>query len=371
MRYLKILSLATILVCLSAFPAFAESVSQKQAKALAQQFFNEARKEVTPSVKFVYNGKNLTLDRLFTPFYVYNSPTGGFVIISAENKTFPILGYSLEGAFDQASLTDSQKGLLSSYARDIEYVRFESEPPVLAIKAWGDYPKFVRELLSARTFAGSALPTTDKITTQLTDAINAVSETPAELYSPTQWIDMIDTQLALSGEVVLGFPYKGEYQPTAVTAEKGGYYRFYFNGDQSWMMRILPTELNSRFQVAVLGNPITVPDEDFEEEQPFEFLDSFMAETKASESEKERMYQERLLPTEPQIEALTGGRFVINAPKDVVLARVYNLSGATVKTFSYRDTPTAHIDISEEPSGFYVVMIMTADGEPYGFKIYR
>lgn len=370
MKYLKTLTIYISLLFLSFIPAHAESVSQKQAKTLAQQFFNEARKEVTPPVKFVYNGKNLTVDRLFTPFYVYNSPTGGFVIISAENKTFPILGYSFEGQFDQADLTDAQKGLLASFAQSIEYVRFEVDTPVEAIKAWGDYPAFVRRILTARTISGSPILTTETISTQLTDAINAINETSSDIYSPSQWLDMIDTQLTLSGEVVLGFPYKGEYQPTAVTAEKGGYYRFYFNGDQSWMMRILPTELITSPQVAVIGNPIDLP-ETVVEEQPFEFLDSFAAETAALEAEKERTLQERLLPSEPTIEALTGGIFVINSPKDVVMARVYNLSGATIKTFKYRDTPTAYIDISEEPSGFYVVMLIAADGEPFGFKIYR
>ncbi|MDE6010724.1 MAG: Spi family protease inhibitor, partial [Muribaculaceae bacterium] len=72
-----------------ATPLMAETVSQKQAKELAQKFFDQAYHERTAPVSLVYNGKKLTTDRLFTPFYVYNQPRGGFVMISAENKAFP------------------------------------------------------------------------------------------------------------------------------------------------------------------------------------------------------------------------------------------------------------------------------------------
>lgn len=124
----------------------AETVGMKQAKAMAQNFFNESRHYVTAPVSYVYNGKDLTNQRLFTPFYVFNSPAGGFVIISAENKAFPILAYSLNQKFDKEKLTPMVKSILSDFARDIEMIRFDSRIPSDAIEEWVTYPNVVFDI---------------------------------------------------------------------------------------------------------------------------------------------------------------------------------------------------------------------------------
>ncbi|MBD5209361.1 MAG: T9SS type A sorting domain-containing protein [Bacteroidales bacterium] len=359
------------LALLATLSLYSETVSQKQAKLLAQEFFNEAHRGVTPPVKFVYNGKNLTMDRLFTPFYVYNSGTSGFVIISAENKTFPLLGYSLESSFNPANLSDAQKALLSSYARDIEYVRFETDEPTQAIEAWRDFPAFVRQQLSATPYFGASTLNSEEINLNLSDAVNAIYETSSDLFSPGQWIDIVDSELNANGEVVMGFPYKNQLEATAVTGRRGDYYRFYFNGDQSWMMRILPTEILSGMQVAVIGNPPEVTEPEIPEELPFAFLDSFENEIKNNRLAEEEMYERRLIPVEPQITGMTGGRFLISAPYEVDMVRVYNLSGANVKTFYFKETDVANIDISEQPNGFYVATVYANNQTPYSFKIYR
>ena len=79
-------------LCIAALPALAETVSQKHASKIAETFFNTAYGIHVAAPKFAWNGRQLTTDRLFTPFYIYNHPRGGFVIISAENKAFPVLG---------------------------------------------------------------------------------------------------------------------------------------------------------------------------------------------------------------------------------------------------------------------------------------
>lgn len=123
-----------------------ETVGMKEAKAMAQNFFNESRHFVTAPVSYVYNGKDLTDQRLFTPFYVFNSPTGGFVVISAENKAFPILGYSLVQPFDKGKMTPMVRSILSDFARDIEMIRFDSRIPSDAIEEWVTYPDIVFDI---------------------------------------------------------------------------------------------------------------------------------------------------------------------------------------------------------------------------------
>lgn len=129
-----------------ALTAQSETISMKQAKAMAQNFFNESRHYVTAPVSYVYNGKDLTNQRLFTPFYVFNSPVGGFVIISAENKAFPILAYSLSQKFDKEKITPMVKLMLSDFARDIEMIRFDSRIPSDAIEEWVTYPNVVFDI---------------------------------------------------------------------------------------------------------------------------------------------------------------------------------------------------------------------------------
>lgn len=125
----------------------AETIGQKEAKAMAQKFFNETRNYVTPPVSYVYNGKDLTTQRLFTPFYVFNSPAGGFVVVSAENKAFPILAYSLKENFDKERMTPMTREILSDFSRDIEMIRYDSRIPTDAIEQWATYPEVVFDML--------------------------------------------------------------------------------------------------------------------------------------------------------------------------------------------------------------------------------
>ena len=127
--------------------AQAETIGRKEAKEMAQKFFNESRNYVTPPVTYVYNGKDLTTQRLFTPFYVFNSPSGGFVVVSAENKAFPILAYSLKGKFDKDGLTPMVKSILTDFSRDIEMIRYDSRIPSDAIRQWETYPDVVFDML--------------------------------------------------------------------------------------------------------------------------------------------------------------------------------------------------------------------------------
>lgn len=127
-----------LLMAVSSSIIHAETVKWKETERIAETFFNAAYGHVMAKPKLVYTGKNLTTDRLFTPFYVFNHPSGGFVIISADNKALPILGYSLKSTFSQDKLTPEKKRMLADYAKEIEYIRYDSRQPDEAIEAWGD-----------------------------------------------------------------------------------------------------------------------------------------------------------------------------------------------------------------------------------------
>lgn len=101
----------------------AREVSQEQARQKALSFL-QANKAAR-GARFV--GKSVEDVRLCytssdegTPaFYVFNADDKGFVIVSAEDRTEEILGYSANGQFDEEHIPDALRELLQDYARQI------------------------------------------------------------------------------------------------------------------------------------------------------------------------------------------------------------------------------------------------------------
>lgn len=269
-KYMVVCILTTFGVLFS----YAETVSMKQAKAIAQNFFNEARHYVTPSVSYVYNGKDLTSQRLFTPFYVFNSPTGGFVIIAADNKAYPILGFSLDQKFDKSKISSNVRSLLKEYSHDIEMIRFDSRVPSDAIGDWTYYPELI--------------------------------------------------------------------------------YRI-FNGDLPEYFYSLKVDDNNTWTVCRQSTEF-----DFSSGLPAEIV---VPQTRAIDNIE--------IPEAPVVACNIAGHFALSLPTDIQRVIVYNISGAPVLQKTYKNTNVAHIDISSEPNGFYIALIIDRDGICHSAKIYR
>ena len=188
-----------------AAPALGETVSQKEASRLAQTFFNAANGQVMGKPNLVYNGKRLTTDKLFSPFYVYNLPAGGFVIISAENKAMPILGYSLKSSFDPDAMGEATKALLGEYARDIEMIRYDSRVPEEAIAAWTDYRAYVASMLSARYDAAdpafSMADAGERV--RNIETSGRMDDFSSDIFTPEQWREEINAELRANKSVAL------------------------------------------------------------------------------------------------------------------------------------------------------------------------
>ena len=97
--------------------AMAEGIDRNTALLKAQKFM--------PGKEFV-EGKILPSARAKAPqkhdaFYVFNAKDGdGFVIVSGDDRTKEILGYSEHGNLDTDNLPDNLKWWLNGYARQIE-----------------------------------------------------------------------------------------------------------------------------------------------------------------------------------------------------------------------------------------------------------
>lgn len=365
--------LAGVMLCLSSpLMVEAETVSQKEASRIAQTFFNAAHGQLMGKPNLVYNGKRLTTDRLFSPFYIYNLPKGGFVIISAENKAMPILGYSLKDNFDPDAMGEATKALLSGYARDIEYIRYDSRVPEEAIATWNDINSYIGNILTSVYTATDPVFSLEEAAELISNVETSghVEDYSSDIFSPSQWRDVIDDELTASKSVAIGIVTDKEIVPAIVHGQKGDYYRIELDGRNDWLMRLMATEYLSGGQVAFLANPFDSQQED-EEEAAFLLHDDFMKQVKEEEESRLRMFEERINSVEPVIRAVGGGHFEIRLPEKVIMARIYNMNGMMVNRHTYSDTDTAVISLDGSPYGFYFVILNGESGKPYGFKLYK
>ncbi|MDE6669954.1 MAG: Spi family protease inhibitor, partial [Muribaculaceae bacterium] len=264
----------------------AETVSQKEASRVASLFSNASAGQVMGKPELAWNAKPLTTAKLFTPFYVYNLRNGGFVIVAADNKAFPILAYSRNGVFDHERLSDTQREWLRRYAQDIEMIRYDSRVPDEAIAAWGDLSTYINDLLEREPKqSGLHLFSAGQAVERLEDV--EVGEdsylTESELYTPQQWQEMIDGEMRQRGRVIIGMEdAKGNLLPVEVYNGGEGYYLLATengspDGTEPWIVRLNATEYLSGTMIADIGNPreIEIPEA---EEEPFVEQDAFLAE---------------------------------------------------------------------------------------------
>ena len=350
----------------------AETVSQKQAQRLANLFFNEAAGRHTPPPKLVYNGRKLTTGRLFTPFYVYNSSSNSFVIISAENKAFPILGFSLKESFNPEVLGDADIALLKSYAREIELVRYDSQPVYEASDTWINFDKYVNDILKAQYIATDPLLSIDDADMRVFYAEKSDDAVYSDLYTPGQWQDLILEELSISQSVPLLIYDGKEDFPAVIYGHQGDYFRIELSGRNQWLMRLNATETIAANMVTCLPDSY-IPTAIIEEETPFADLDDYLDELGEMELARTNLSSiDKIMPdSAASLIPLGSGHYQITLPENANLSSVYNLSGALITHSKYHDTSVVNIDISAEPTGFYFINIFGESGSPYGFKLIR
>ncbi|MDE6537154.1 MAG: Spi family protease inhibitor [Muribaculaceae bacterium] len=310
-RYIKAL-IVLVAVALSSSVGKGETVSQKEASRTAQLFFNTLYGEVTAPVKLVWNGRQLTTDRLFSPFYVYNSPKGGSVIISAENKGYPVLLYSGINHFSRENLGEVENNLLKKYAKEIELIRYDSRVPTSALDSWQNLPSYFSRIID--------------------DPYNT-SEYRNLSLDKKEILEEIDRR---NGWIAM---------PSAVE------FTLYDPAD---------------YRDLTLDDIL-----EEEEEIPFSFYETFIAEIRREALMREMAFEEILSPSRPIIKDLGGSHFEITFPEDIKMMRIYALTGAKSAERYFGDTAVANIDLSALAPGFYIGMALADSGEIYSFKLYR
>lgn len=117
-RYSLIIVMAMFIAC-----AFADPVTKSAARQIAKKFLSEQGKSVKsePARAARVHPSN-TLEEV-PAYYVFNSSDNkSFVIVSGDDQTEQILGYSMNGAFDENDLPENLKAWLQGYAEEIEMI---------------------------------------------------------------------------------------------------------------------------------------------------------------------------------------------------------------------------------------------------------
>ncbi len=117
MRRLFFLTLGIIF--LSSLPAWAGPVDSQKALAEASAFVSNQRAAAPRQMQLASSRRYAAAA---TPaYYVFNIDNGnGFVIVSGDDRTMPILGYSDEGAFDAERMPANMKAWLDNYAEQLQ-----------------------------------------------------------------------------------------------------------------------------------------------------------------------------------------------------------------------------------------------------------
>ena len=112
----KRLLLVLVLMAFGMTGVWADELSEKQALELAQQFVaSHNLRKSTPTVKEAGQVSGL---------YVFNvSNNGGYVIVSNDDQTVPILGFGQSGNIDLNNLPDNMRAWLEGYAEQIAWVK--------------------------------------------------------------------------------------------------------------------------------------------------------------------------------------------------------------------------------------------------------
>lgn len=152
MKKLLFIPLLFISLCLSAAP-----IGEKKAREIATQFFSQTvTRGASVNLDLEWAGSDINAavtrgtvtDADEALMYIYNrADAKGFVIVSGDNSTRPIIAYSNEGNFEVNNIADATRWMLSAWCDQIEASREANIPPLNGGIIFDDTDDNVEELL--------------------------------------------------------------------------------------------------------------------------------------------------------------------------------------------------------------------------------
>lgn len=100
--------------------SFADTIDRQQAQSIAQRWLG------TDVTEASYGSD---------AFYIFNGTQGGWIIVSAEDASTPVLGYSETGSINTKNLPSNFKSWMGGYEKAIRSARAEGLKPTTEVKA--------------------------------------------------------------------------------------------------------------------------------------------------------------------------------------------------------------------------------------------
>ena len=154
MRKQRNLLFTVLLIFALVNAGLAKEVTVKEAKQVAKNFYYETADTYYTTVSY----DQIALPDVFVrsydgepAYYIFNIHPDGFVVVSAEDTFNPILGYSLQGAYEEDRTNKVFENLMTSYAEKIDYLRDNNkEATDLMTNRWMRYRSAEKSQLTSR-----------------------------------------------------------------------------------------------------------------------------------------------------------------------------------------------------------------------------
>ncbi|MBR3479570.1 MAG: C10 family peptidase [Prevotella sp.] len=117
----------TLLAIICSALSWADNVSEEHAMQLAQSFVNHHKTTAASPRRAPGTTHEVTPAGQISGLYVFNVVNdGGFVIVSNDDRTTPILGFSDSGSLDTENIPSNMRAWLQGYADEIAWVKTQS-----------------------------------------------------------------------------------------------------------------------------------------------------------------------------------------------------------------------------------------------------
>lgn len=128
-----------IMLCMSVLPMSAQQVTKEAALAKAMAFLQKSESSYPNARKAPRKAPQLVLANNRDEFYVFNDEAnGGYVIVSGDERTPDVLGYSDGGHYDSGRVPCNMQAVLDGYAEQIGYLRTHPEYKMPVVRRAGE-----------------------------------------------------------------------------------------------------------------------------------------------------------------------------------------------------------------------------------------
>ena len=118
-----------MLMILSCVQAVAAPITRQQAQQKAREFLQERGKSVSASSIRHAMSRREAPARASEPYYVFNvGDDEGFVLVSGDDRTLPVLGYADQGSFTEEGMPDNLRVWLEGYEKQLAYLQEKAIP---------------------------------------------------------------------------------------------------------------------------------------------------------------------------------------------------------------------------------------------------